>query len=116
MAGNIELREMEAGPNCRWVAAERYVLHFTSAGNLELWNSASRRLLWESGTAGRGAARLKMQDDGNLVIYDDLQQPLWDSGTAGNDRAVLAVQADGNVVIYSSDKRPLWHTATYEEA
>jgi hypothetical protein len=114
MAGNIELTQMEVRPECRWTATGRYVLQFTRSGNLELWNVPARKRLWESGTAGRGAARLAMQDDGNLVIYDEFQRPLWDSGTAGNCGAKLAVQEDGNVVIYSSDKRPLWHTGTYE--
>jgi hypothetical protein len=114
MAGNIELSRMEVRPECRWTATGRYVLQFTRTGNLELWNMAVRKRLWESGTAGRGAARLALQDDGNLVIYDDRQRPLWDSGTAGNHGAKLAVQEDGNVVIYSSDKRALWHTGTYE--
>jgi hypothetical protein len=115
MAGNIELHEMEVGPNSRWTATGRYVLHFTPTGNLEVWNIPARKRLWESGTAGRGAAKLSMQSDGNLVIYDLLKQPLWDSGTAGNRGAMLAVQDDGNVVIYSADKRPLWNTGTYHE-
>jgi len=115
MAGNIDLYELEVGPDHRWSPTDRYALRFTRSGNLEVWNNAERRLLWQSGTAGRGAAKLAMQPDGNLVIYDHQRQALWNSGTGGNRGAVLSVQDDGNVVIYSSDRRPLWHTATYED-
>jgi hypothetical protein len=88
----------------------KYLLHFTAHGNLELWNSESKRLLWQTGTAG--AVKLAMQEDGNFVIYAEGDKPLWASHTHGNPGAFLAVQEDGNVVIYSRDFRPIWSTNT----
>lgn len=111
MAGGIKLRAAEIAPGRHW-SVGKYVLHFTGSGNLELWNSAARRLLWQSGTRGVSVAKMAMQEDGNLVIYDRSGRPLWSSGTDGNDSAYLTLQEDGNVVIYSQDNRPLWNTAT----
>jgi hypothetical protein len=111
MANNIQLRATETPPGRLW-AAGKYVLQFTQGGNLELWISVARSLLWQSGTKSSAVARLAMQEDGNLVIYDKRHQPLWSSGTDGNDSAYLTVQPDGNMVIYSQDNRPLWQTAT----
>ena len=112
MTDKIQLRATEARPGQRWEAG-KYLLHFTGGGNLELWNNASRNLLWQSGTGGREASKLAMQTDGNLVIYDARHKPVWASGTHGNQSAYLALQTDGNVVIYSRENRPLWQTATH---
>jgi len=112
MTDKIHLRATEARPGQRWEAG-KYLLYFTGRGNLELWNSASRNLLWQSGTSGSEASKLAMQDDGNLVIYDAREKALWATGTQGNQSAYLAVQTDGNVVIYSREDRPLWQTATH---
>ncbi len=111
MADSIELRATEVAPGRHW-AVGKYMLHFTASGNLELWNRAARRLLWQSGTRGVSVAKMVMQDDGNLVIYDQNRRALWSSGTHGHAAAYLALQDDGNVVIYSQDNRPLWDTAT----
>jgi hypothetical protein len=53
-----------------------------------------------------------MQDDGNFVLYNVSNQPLWASNTAGNPGAYLAVQEDGNVVVYSEENVPLFVTNT----
>lgn len=96
----------------RWRAPSGYTLLFTNEGNLELHSPAGSKL-WESRTSGRGAGKLAMQADGNLVIYDRaLAKPLWSTNTSGHRGAFLAVQEDGNVVIYTPDRKPLWSTAT----
>ena len=96
-----------------WQAPNGYKLLFTNEGNLELRSPIGAKL-WESGTAGRGAGRLAMQADGNLVIYDgSLAKALWESGTSGNRGAFLALQEDGNVVIYTPERKPVWATATH---
>ena len=70
------------------------------------------RPIWAAYTQNRGAKRCIMQQDGNLVVYDDSNQPLWNSGTNGNPGAFLVVQDDGNAVIYNPELQPLWQTAT----
>jgi hypothetical protein len=51
--------------------------------------------------------RLTMQNDGNLVIYDENNHPLWSSGTGGRGYMAL-FQSDGNFVVYTRDNQPVW--------
>ena len=39
--------------------------------------------VWASGTSGTAGAQLRLQADGNLVIYNAAGQPLWTTGTPG---------------------------------
>ena len=48
-----------------------------------------------------GTARLIMQSDGNLVLYNKNGKALWASGTAGQAGDRLEVQTDGNLVVYA---------------
>ena len=54
-----------------------------------------------------GRFDLKMQNDGNLVLYHG-STALWDSGTWGNPGAFLSMQNDGNLVIYTTNGTPIW--------
>ncbi|WP_413756392.1 protein kinase domain-containing protein [Streptomyces sp. MMBL 11-3] len=55
--------------------------------------------------------KLLMQEDGNLVAYDEKNQPTWASDTSGeNYKAVF--QEDGNLVVYTPDDKPVWATDT----
>lgn len=107
----VRIRAAEFPPNQAWAAGGKFELYFTAAGNLELWDTQSDRLLWQSATSN--AAKLVMHEDGNLAIYSKDDRPLWTSNTGGNPGAVLAIQDDGNVVIYSGDT-PIWDTKTNE--
>ncbi len=58
-------------------------------------------------------ARMVMEDDGDLVIYDrDTGKAKWRTGTAGNPGAWATMQDDGNFVVYDTDRTPLWSTGT----
>jgi hypothetical protein len=59
-------------------------------------------------TNDEGTARLVMQADGNLVLYNRNGKALWNSGTAGSINDRLEVQADGNLVV--CDARQLSRT------
>ena len=52
-----------------------------------------------------------IQSDGNLVVYADGDKPVWASDTGGSPGATLAVQDDGNVCLYHQG-RPIWATQT----
>lgn len=52
-----------------------------------------------------------IQQDGNLVVYDASNTAVWASNTSGNAGAELVVQDDGNVCIYYQGKA-IWHTNT----
>ena len=52
-----------------------------------------------------------MQADGNFVLYDLTNEPVWATNTAGNPGAHLAIQDDGNMVVYQGTT-PLFTTNT----
>ncbi len=50
---------------------------------------------------------MTMQQDGNLVVYNEQNKPIWAAMTFGqNHRAIF--QPDGNLVIHNGDDRPIW--------
>lgn len=53
-----------------------------------------------------------MQGDGNFVLYATNGAGLWSSRTSGHPGARLAVQNDGNVVLYTEGWTPIWATNT----
>jgi nucleoid-associated protein YgaU len=61
-------------------------------------------------TSKNGAYSLKLQDDGNLVLYAR-DNPVWSTSTNGQDVVRAELQKDGNFVLYTPDK-PVWHTET----
>jgi hypothetical protein len=68
------------------------------------------RAAWAAGTWMRGDCAV-FQEDGNFVVYDSSGSPVWASGT-WRQGAYLAIQDDGNVVIYNANNRPVWATNT----
>jgi hypothetical protein len=44
--------------------------------------------------------RCVLQNDGNLVVYDNQNRALWASGTNGQAVSQCIMQPDGNLVIY----------------
>jgi hypothetical protein len=87
-----------------------YQLILQGDSNLVLYYQG--RAIWTTNTAGRSAASLVMQSDGNLVLYNTSGAALWSSGTYGNPGAYLTLQSDGNLVIYSSSGAALWDSRT----
>lgn len=85
----------------------RFVMQHDS--NLVLYGPSGA--IWATNTVGRGASHLRMQGDGNLVIYDGADRPIWASGTPRHYASFLVVQNDGNVVIYNNGA-PIWATNT----
>jgi cytoskeletal protein RodZ len=56
-------------------------------------------------------ARLRMQSDGNFVLYDENNKARWATNTFGsNFHAVF--QADGNLVVYTSSNQAVWASQT----
>ncbi|KAK1297904.1 hypothetical protein QJS10_CPB14g01188 [Acorus calamus] len=79
--------------------------------NLVLYDSG--RAVWASNTNGKGSSCvLRMQNDGNLVIYAAGGRAVWASNTnIGTGNYFCALQNDRNVVIYVG-RRPIWATGT----
>jgi predicted heme/steroid binding protein len=65
--------------------------------------------------ARNGQHYLRVQGDGNLVLYDKANHVLWESGSQ-TARGVapfhLDMQPDGNLVLYDSKGKAVWATAT----
>jgi hypothetical protein len=73
---------------------------------------SATRVLRAGQTLDAKRARLHMQTDGNLVVYDENGKARWATMTFGsNYQAVF--QADGNLVVYTSANRPVWASNTY---
>ncbi|MFF3159925.1 hypothetical protein [Streptomyces sp. NPDC057910] len=56
-------------------------------------------------------ARLVMQSDGNLVIYDEFNRARWASNTVGRGWTA-SFQGDGNFVVYTRSGHPVWASNT----
>ena len=74
-----------------------------------LWSTRTNAF---SRNAGPGAYCV-MKEDGNLVLYDDDDNPRFQTHTEGHPGAFLRCQDDGNLVIYTRDNKPIWQTKTY---
>jgi hypothetical protein len=60
-----------------------------------------------------GHARLAMQTDGNLVIYDQYNRARWSSKTYGSGATQMVFQQDGNLVLYTRGyARAVWASGT----
>jgi hypothetical protein len=64
-------------------------------GNLALYRSPGRQLLWQSGTSGAcsGNCKAVFQSDGNLVLYENGSTPYWNTATYRNPGAELVLAA-----------------------
>ena len=59
------------------------------------------------------AYELRLQADGNLVLYRTSDwRALWSSRTQGRAVAALFMQLDGNLVLYGADE-PVWSAKSY---
>ncbi|MEE3327115.1 MAG: hypothetical protein VX252_07275, partial [Myxococcota bacterium] len=100
----------------QYVQTQHRKLEMQSDCNLVLYNVSNALVggvLWHSDTAGAGVScYLDFQADGNLVVYDDLDQPQWASGTSGTVGAEFWLQDDGNLVIYNGSDESLWTSNT----
>ena len=61
----------------------------------------------QSASSLNGAARLAMQTDGNLVVYDSAGRARWASSTF-TPGSYMVVQPDGNLVVYRPSGAPAW--------
>jgi|GEM_PF-680086 len=93
-----------------WEMNSQYCLCFTRYGNLELTNEYDFTLVWQSETGGKGADKLAIQTDGNVVIYDG-DKALWSTGTDNHQGAYLGLSEDGTLAVYDSNNTRLWTTS-----
>ena len=67
----------------------------------------------QSLVSGNGQYSLRMQHDGNLVIYCNNRPTTWSSSTNGIAiNGGLRFQADGNLVLYRYNGQAVWNSVT----
>ena len=79
--GNLVLYSATAGATWSTSTPLGFALNMQTDGNLVLYTQWGYPL-WSSGTAGRPGAVAKLQNDGNLVVYQN-GAAVWQSGTYG---------------------------------
>jgi hypothetical protein len=88
----------------------RFGLTLEESGNLVLSEYASGTVRWQSGTAGRPAARLALGSEGNLVLYGLDLVPIWKSGNTGSGGTSAALGNDGVLALYRADGTAVWRS------
>lgn len=94
-----------------------YDMVYQYDGNLEVRRrdgTTTDELKWETRSRGTSPGRLRLQDDGNLVLYAADGKPyraVNDYGRTPEHRnRVLRMQDDGNLVLYTHSGKPVWDT------
>ena len=63
--------------------------------------------------------KLVMQQDGNLVQYDNRGRPVWASNSwdyfKQNELYYCIIQSDGNLVIYNNKHKAKWSSNTWNK-
>jgi hypothetical protein len=76
-------------------------------------NAGSQMRPGDALTSGNRRYRLVFQDDGNLVLYDEVERaPLWATDTGGASGGFASMQGDGNFVVYDGQGVPRWASDT----
>jgi hypothetical protein len=66
----------------------------------------------ESLVSPNGRFSLVLQQDGNLVLYEQEAGPVWASATDGREVSTATMQEDGNLVLYVPTGEPVWASDT----
>jgi hypothetical protein len=86
---------------------------WASGTNIPNEPSGSLRLNFdEKITSQNGRYFLIMQNDSNLVMYNNQNQAIWATGTNGTGATYAIMQTDGNLVVYRNDNSPVWASNT----
>ena len=66
----------------------------------------------ESWSSCNGEYSLRLQHDGNLVLYSASDMPLWTAATKGKGGFAVRMQNDGNLALYNRDRKKIWTSKT----
>jgi hypothetical protein len=90
----------------------RFRLDMQSDGNLVMYTVEGGGYRWSTGTAGSGADKAVMQQDGQFCLYNRVGELKWSTYTR-DAQSVLKLQNDGNLVVYNALGRPVWNAGGY---
>ncbi|MFC3688191.1 hypothetical protein [Aquipuribacter hungaricus] len=92
-------------------ASGRYAAAITEDGRLQVVLQPNRLnrepVVVREIAAGRPGAQLRLQVDGNLVLYDPEGAVATNYGTVGSGAMAIVMQDDRNLVVYACDNRPV---------
>jgi murein DD-endopeptidase MepM/ murein hydrolase activator NlpD len=119
--GDISFRRGELS----YFACSSTALIFQNDGNLVLYKNNGGKSgwvpIWATGTddwtnkdPNRRGHLIKVQPDGNVVLYNAIGYPIWATKTFNNPGARFAIQRDGNMVVYTGriPGTPIWASGT----
>ncbi|KAF4972003.1 hypothetical protein FSARC_1333 [Fusarium sarcochroum] len=109
--------------NGSWLSPGESLWSPNGSNELRMQEDGKIAVYWDGGCTYQssedeheGIKGLVMQDDGNLVIYDENDEAVWASNTEGSGDSVhLVVQDDGNVVLYQDDEEAVWSSGTVQQ-
>jgi hypothetical protein len=76
------------------------ILNLSAKGELSL--HTNYQSVWSVPVFAGAGAKLILQSDGNLVLYNKNLQPVWNTETFGAGTSALRIQEDGNLVLYGN--------------
>lgn len=123
MSDRIEVDDILHPGDERWSGNGEYRLVLQDDNNFVLYkkidDDGNQEPIWASNTYLPDEScenkQVIMQQDGNLVLYNEEGNPLWDSGSSGYGAVspYILVQDDGNVVLYDNEVEGVfWSTDT----
>jgi hypothetical protein len=93
-----------------------YKLLLHQCGCLELFCTLNRQIFWHSNTFSNDIDAVRMQNDGNLVVYHrGGTNAAWASKTTNKGGNYLELQDDGNLVMYNKHGGAVWSTGTFAQ-
>jgi hypothetical protein len=101
-----ELRYKDDHGNNKRAIVEKMAKHLLLGGD--------KLLPGQSRVSSNGKYTLKMQTDGNLVLYDQDSQVMWATNTNGNLVIMADMQRNGNFLLTTVGP-PAWQSKTKEE-
>lgn len=97
----------------------KHFFYMQENGDVGIWTHDPKpRNIWSSKTSPQTNCTLVMQEDGNLVVYNEANQPIWSSETHPHwDQKYsmkkykptrLVLEQDGTAVLYSDENYRVW--------
>lgn len=91
-----------------------YLMSFSSNGTLNAVDGNNNQY-WTPNISALGGT-LKVQQDGNLVLYSSTGSVIWSTQTSNSGSGnYLTMQNDGNLVLYTSTNQAIWSIYTGKE-
>jgi hypothetical protein len=95
----------------------KHILTYQSDGNLCIYSLSKKNnwvCTWATMTNGTKPGQVRMQVDGNFVVYTQQREAIRATATYKFPDSRIEMQDDGNLVIYDVKNQPLWDSKSYQ--